>query len=200
MASDDRFELVVEGTYLGKNVRNVYYYLQTNGEEMAADVLAGEFAETPLQAIRTVTVEAMVWERLFAKNLDNPEDFYDYILSPSQGGNIVAEGMPPFVTFSFIYHRTTLAVRNGWKRYAGVPESYVVDGVLASGTPATNIAALAEALDEPVTNGSGTTFLPVIMNKIRIPPEGEFESFLYTEYSVADVDFAHIGSQNTRKF
>jgi len=31
MATDDRFELILNGTVLGKNTRNVFYYLQSNG-------------------------------------------------------------------------------------------------------------------------------------------------------------------------
>jgi len=200
MASEDRFELILSGTCLGKNVRNVFYYLQTNGTAKAAATLVDEFNETPLQSIRTILTTGMVFTDIEAKNLDDPEDFAALSLSPEQAGLVEAETMPPFVAFSFIYRRTTLAVRNGWKRFAGVPETYVVDGVLASGAPTTNVNLVAEALDEPVSDGLGTTFLPVIMNKVRNPPEGEFESFIYNEYSVGDVDFAHVGSQNTRKF
>jgi len=200
MATDDRFELVVEGTCLGKNIRNVYYYLQTNGAAVAAAIVAQEFINTPLQAIRTITTTDMVWSKVSVKNLDDPEDFTETIISPAQAGNVAAETMPPFVTFSFIYHRTTLLVRNGWKRFAGVPETYVVGGVIVAGTPETNVNLVAEALDEPVTDGIGSTFIPRIMSKQRVPETGEFEMFLYTDWPVGDVDFAHVGSQNTRKF
>jgi len=104
------------------------------------------------------------------------------------------------VTFSFRYARTSLAVRNGAKRFAGVPETYQENGVIVAGTPTTNVNATAAVLDDAISDGLGTTFIPVIMKKTRIPPEGEFESWLYEEFTTAGVTYSHIGSQNTRKF
>jgi len=200
MATGDRFQLDLIGTVMGVNTRNVFFYSQTNGLAEASAALVDNFNADILQPIRTILTVDMIFSAISVINLDNPEDFATLTLSPTQAGNVDAETLPPFVTWSFRYNRTSLAVRNGAKRFAGVPETYQENGVLVSGTPTTNVLAVAAALDDAVSDGAGTTFIPVIMKKTRIPPEGEFESFLYEEFTVGGVVYTHIGSQNTRKF
>jgi len=200
MATDDRFELVMSGLCLGKATRNVFYWVQTNGAALASGILQVQFAAEIQQAIRAVcSVQWQLYE-VFVKNLDNDDDFAVQGYPSGQAGNIAGECNPPFVTWSLIYRRSTLAVRNGWKRFAGVAESWSENGVLVAGTPTTTMNVLAAALGDPVDDGIGTTFNPVIMRKTRQPLVGPFESFLYEEFPMGEVEYAHIGSQNTRKF
>jgi hypothetical protein len=200
MATDDRFQLDLVGTCLGVNTRNVFFYLQTNGLAEASGPLVEFFISDILQTIRAALTVDMVFSAVNVKNLDNPEDFVDFPLSPVQAGNVDAETLPPFCTFSYRYGRTSLAVRNGAKRFAGVPETYQENGVIVAGTPTTNVVAIATVLDDAISDGAGTTFVPVIMKKTRQPETGPFESWLYEEFAINGVTYSHIGTQNTRKF
>jgi len=199
MATDDRFELILNGTVLGKNTRNVFYYLQSNGPTNGAMILAQEWTAQHFDPLRALISTSAILTSVECKNLDNPEDFHVEDFG-DETGNVAGDCMPPFVTFSFRYNRATLLVRNGAKRFAGVPESSVVNGVVPAGAVLTALQAFAELLDEPVTDGLGATFIPVIMRKTRVPEVGEFEEFIYAEFPLADVQYAHIGTQNSRKF
>jgi len=199
MATDDRFELVLNGTVLGKNTRNVFYFLQSNGATNGAMILAQEWVSMIFDPLRALISTSATLLSVDCKNLDNPEDFHIEDFG-DENGNVTGDCMPPFVAFSFRYNRATLLVRNGAKRFAGVPESSVVNGVVPAGSVLTALQAFAELLDDPVSDGLGSTFIPVIMRKTRVPEVGEFEEFIYEEFPLADVQYAHVGSQNSRKF
>jgi len=199
MAENERYELVLEGTCEGQPTRNVFYYLQTNGVADAAQELIDAFMNDVLQAVRATVTTATIYTNIFCKNLDNLEDFASFTISPSQAGNVDADTLPPFVCWSYIYRRATLAVHNGWKRFAGVPETFQDGGVAAGGGTSALLVAVADSLEDALSNVAGDSFNPVIMRKTRVPATGPLDHYDYEEFPCAGVDYVHIGTQNTRK-
>jgi len=130
-----------------------------------------------------------------ARNLDNPLDFFALLHLPGIAGGYQSAAEPVFVAASFVMKRRSLATRDARKRYPGVPDQEVVDGV----PTATYVAAcgqLSNVLDDDILGFAGGVYRPVIMKRL-LDSTGHLIG--YQEYEMAQGFFTGITTQNTRK-
>lgn len=183
-------------TLLNQVVLNVYYYRVTS----ITGVAQGGYAlfDTWFQAnvmtpVRAIQNQALVHTGLQIRNLSNGLDYYEnsFSLAGTQSES-VGTVMPPNVCWTFRLVRESLATRNGYKRYAGVSEGLVANGVSAlTATPANNVI---NALKADYVEGAVTIAEPVIPKRPILVPAGN-----YVYASIGDAQFRGLGTQNTRK-
>jgi len=179
-------------------VINQYFYEVTTAATLSNESTAlGEaFIANVLPGIESIQGEVMLHNRISVRNLGVPTDFNDILLSPPAQGNLAEDAMPPFVTWTFQYVRGTLAVRHGWKRIAGVTEPKVEAGVAISSFLAT-LAGVAEDMEEQLGEDGGTgIYVPRIARLTYL--DGELTD--WEVFPINQVVYAHVGSQNSRKF
>jgi len=180
---------------------NIFHY-QNTGDPFFIDVDAvnaffdaasetGEFVEVLLNALSSV-VQILSVEMT---NLDNPDDFALYVLPTPVAGDISGDSMPSFVAYGYTYERSTRATRNGAKRFVGVPEQSVSNGVIV---PAAvfGVQAIAAALEVPVSfsvdAGIDNALTPTIVRKTG--------TFTYSATNlVSGVTYKRVTTQNSRK-
>jgi len=127
------------------------------------------------------------------RNLSNGIDLFvqaDVIPGIPSGG---AEASTSYLSWGFMLVRETLATRNGYKRFAGVPEGFY-SGNFANPAIAPELEAVEEALALDIMAGIVTLAEPVIVRRPIEPPVG-----VYTYSSVGSAQFRGLGTQNTRK-
>jgi len=148
--------------------------------------------------IAAVTSTGIFYTGVDVFNLSNPIEFGGMDFVPPDTGGVAGEILPPYASWGFLYKRRNTTTRNGYKRFAGVPESLQADGI-ATVAAVTSLEALAAALyDNYVLAGSAGgawtfTISPAIVRKT---PLGVLS--IYQE--AKDVVYRSIGTQNTRKF
>lgn len=192
MAIGDVYQLVDDQRYLGQRVLNIYHYVNRR-ESSNAQGLADGFVQdvlpfiTPCQSpnLEHVSVEVI--------NLDDDTDFAQVAVNIP--GNTAAAGddMASFYALRIRLLRSSRAIRNGSKRYAGVLEGGVNSNSVGT-VLLTPLSDLASALTNPVTAA----------------PTGEFDLVLYGKVTpnrpepiVVDIDAAvadpFVTTQNSRK-
>ena len=182
--------------YLEQQVLNVYFY-RINDVTPLGDgyltVFGDSFVDIVLPAVIAVQHEDLVHTELFLENLTNCVDILTYTDSfPVSGDYATGEGMPPFVSWGVQLIRESRTTRNGYKRFAGVPEAAVADGLMTGF--GTEFAALETALAQDFTAGIVTYAAPVILKHPFVVP------LVAPEYSdIGSALYRSVGSQNTRK-
>lgn len=122
-----------------------------------------------------------------------------YTIPSGEGvGSLVAEALPPFVSWTFQYTRPNANFRHGYKRFAGVPEEGQVKGLAVSPYPPL-LTALANTLkaDIPLGTGVGSAHMfPKLVQRVKngMPVDPD------VWYLPATVVYKRIGSQNSRKY
>lgn len=129
-------------------------------------------------------------------------DSMTYFIPESERAGLASgESLPPHVTWSFKFARPSNLFRHGYKRFSGVGEAYQSKGYpVAEQLDELDLLAVAMAayLDVESGIGSGTpgVIAPVLIQEVkngqRILPQ--------VAYEPGSVQFAKIGSQNTRKY
>jgi hypothetical protein len=161
--------------------------------------------------IYPITTASQAYIRIDASILDTDGELVNgesvFFPSANQNGAVAGEGLPPFNCWTFKYVRPNSSFRHGFKRFAGVPESFQVTGFPSSGA-LTPLASAANALETPViamtqdVDGnpdavvSGSEMTPVVVQRII---NGDPISPVNVA-TITDVVFSKIGSQNSRKY
>jgi len=182
--------------YLGQQVLNVYYY-RVNGVTPLADpyleAMSNWFETTVLPAVIAIQSDALSHVSREWRNLTNGADLYTNtsvvpggISTPSAGNS------PSYVSAGFILRRESLVTRNGYKRFAGIPESQIMGNTWVQSP--TEIAALEEALASDIFVSLVTIAEPVIVKRPIVVPVTE-----YDYASIGSAQFRGLGTQNTRK-
>lgn len=192
MAIDDVFRLVDVQAYLGQIVTNVYHY-QNRREDGNANTLAEAFVADVLPFVTPLQSENLEHREIQVINLDNDADFAQLAISIDGNTIISSDDAPAFLACRLRLLRSSRAIRNGAKRYAGLKEGAFAGNSIG----ATQLAAmtdLADALTNPVT---GT-------------PTGEYDLVLWGDVTpnrpapiVVDIDDVSpdpfVTTQNSRK-
>lgn len=161
MALGDVYRLVDFQTYDGQTLSNVYHYQNVN-DPADAEALAQGFVEDHLPAIRVIQSPALEHTVVTVVNLNDEEDFHELAVGLSGNTTEAGQGMAAFICSRLILHRTSRAIRNGAKRYAGLVEG-AVEGRNVNTSYKGLLDDLADALEVNIT--------PI--------PSGEFELVLY---------------------
>jgi len=195
MTIGNRFELIDAQELQGQDVLNVYYYKQVGGATGTAADLITQFAFFVLPEVKDIQSDQLLHVALACRNLDVPTDFSVLPLVPGQPGSYVQAAEPVFVAASFVMQRQSLLTRNGRKRYAGVPDNEITNGIPSPGY-LINLATLAAAIDDTLVGGSGNSYEPVIMKKLY---DAGGNLIGYQDFSMGAASFVKLGTQNTRK-
>lgn len=193
----DLIQFVDNQTYLGETILNVYNYRVTSITGLTGDylqVLAEEFRDTVIAAVREIQVDVLVHTTLEARNLSNNLDFYE--LAVNQAGVIAAAAdnlQPTFITAGFQLLRESLATRNGYKRFSGLNDLQVEGNELT--LDSADVTAIQNALAADIVIGLATVAEPVIVRRPITPPVGT----TYTYASIGSATLKGLGTQNTRK-
>lgn len=199
MSAGDVFMLIDQQIYVTADdnpILNVYAYRQASGTG-GAEELAANFVEEVLPDIVGVQSVAIGHSSISVVNLDDLSDFTELAVDPGEGtGTQTGDCLPRYNAYSFIYHRTSRGIRNGWKRIAGVPESAQVNGVVTNSGFLTALSALATTLSESLTGSGGDVWNPRILRRgsTSVTPP-----IVRADFPIASVAFVGLTTQNTRK-
>lgn len=199
MASGSRYKLTLTQTLFEQTLQNVFFYEQFGGTLTRAQSLFDAFDLEVLTDLKTIQSDELTYDSIAIENVDDPSDFYIAAPVINGGGNQTGEVLPPYACYAFRYNRTTMAVRNGQKRFGGVPEAANANGVLDA-TYNTAVANVETALGDDITDGTtNPQYRPKIAHRVfdtDTPPN----LIDYTFYGIASVQYVRLSTQNTRKF
>jgi len=196
VATGDRFlvTLTAGASSLG-DIQNVFAYEQVAGTGNA-HTLADAFLDDVVSALVAIISVQTLFTEIYVVNLDLDSDFWTKSISNS--GVITGDALPPFVSATFEYVRTTRAVQNGRKAFGTIPESSQIGGV-AVPDYVTACNTLGDILEDGIQDiTTGSDWSPRIWRR-----PGTYASGVILApglfYPVADIVFRGISSQNTRK-
>lgn len=197
VAQGDLIRIVDVQTYLGEEVLNIYYYryiLVAGATDAIYPTIAEWFVDNVVAAVAEIQVDGLVHTNVRVYNLSNGIDFWDESISVA--GEIAAtadEEEPSFVTLGFMLIRESLATRNGYKRYSGLPQ-FGIEGNTWVGAP-TETAAIEVVLADDIVLGAVNTLEPIIVKSpVGTPP---VTSYVYS--SIGSAQVRGVGTQNSRK-
>lgn len=180
--------------YLGETCLNVYYYRVTAVAGLFdgyLDDLNADWETRVLTPVTALQTDILVHTQREWRNLSNGVDlFVDSTEVPGQEtGSSTA---PSFTSYGFMLVRESLVTRNGYKRFAGIPDA-LIDGNNYVGI-ASWLTDVEVGLASDLTIGLVSVAEPVIVKRPIDTPAGEY---LYS--SIGSASFRGIGTQNTRK-
>lgn len=171
MALNDLYEVTLKARLFEQDVYNVFHYSQTadvpkKGASHAAD-LAEQFEEGFLPVLRSQTSTQLHYQEIAVRNLFQPAEKASRLLAVS-GQVASSEAMPGFNAFGVRLQGSNAAVRDGQKRFAGVPEGAQAAGVIEAAYLVS--LALLEDMIVSVLRDALTdlieTYTPVIVKRV----------------------------------
>jgi hypothetical protein len=194
-ALNDVIKVVANQRQNGQLVQNVYHYqvvTLTGLEGPYLEIVRDWMINEVLPPILVIQSSQLVYESLFIINMSNGVDFLEHTFSPNLPGEGEVNVLPPYATMTFRLIRETLATRNGYKRFAGVPENIQQNGVYIGSEAFLTPIEEALAADIQPAPSIIPLFAPVI---VRRGASGTIEAV----NNIGASDFRGIGTQNTRK-
>lgn len=166
-ASAGLYKLVLEQTYLGSTIFNVYGYLNSLGLDDEQDLCAQAFDEDVMANLAGLQSVNLTYDSIRVINITGT--LADEVITPGQAdGDVVGNDMAPFVCAPFRYNRATKDTRNGSKRYSGMVEQNLVGETFTVAYLA-SLAAHATILQTDITTVGGI-FTPIIIGQETITP------------------------------
>lgn len=184
------YRLVLHSTLYGSVCDNVFYYGVTGGGANANN-LAASFLEDVQVGIADITSNELTFDSVEVVGVQGAFDFSSSLIASPGSIDVAAE--PKFVAWSYRLNRAAANERHGFKRFAGVPDSWFTDGAIDP-TVIDDLNDFAPTLAATI-GSSGTSYVPLIqrrfLNKVEVdPPE---------YYTFSTAAFVDISTQNTRK-
>jgi len=183
MASGDVYLLTDIQTIGGSEVLNVYTYQQQAvlvATDVLSKILADNWVDQILPKIAYEQLSGLTHVGVSVKNLFDPSDFYDAVISvPGAGDDSLASRDPNFTAVGIKFDRDTLAVRTGAKRIAGLNTAASTDGVITSSGDIAGLLDMCDYLSGPVYAGlpiPDPIWFPVVVKRVR---EGISGSYTY---------------------
>jgi hypothetical protein len=198
MAVQDIYEVTLHQQLFGQQVENVYFYREdldfVSTAPTKAQVLAENFVSQKLDRIRAVQTGDLLYTGIDVKNLMNDADAFSESLSlpgTASGGN---DTLGSFEAWSYPLQGDNPSVRDGFKRLAGVVETWQTDGVFnGDGAQIASMTAAGTAMTEYVTVGliiMDNVFRPVVVKRVRSGTPGNYTYDL--PHVTADVHYSTI--------
>jgi len=184
-------KLTLQTTYLGEICQNVFYYDVSGVDPSTADLLV-VFATDVIPDIQNIVSSAVSFVNLDAINLDDPTDFSNVAIVGTPGAR-PTDPSPPFLAWGYTYNRTSRVVRSGAKRFVGIAEGDMDEGIAVTGILAA-LDALGAQLSTSLVGPIGGVYEPIIYGDVtptRLVP---------IAVPVSSVTYTRITSQNSRKF
>jgi len=152
----------------GEVIMNSYFFRQTSATGTAQD-LAEAFDGDWLTAIRGIQADAIQHRSIEVTNLFTVDDFGDVGFDDgARRGVYVGEMFPIFDSVTFRLVRTSRAVRNGYKRIAGIPETAAVSGIIGNPDYITALAVVSNLFKGSVeSDDASMTWDHIVLKRNR---------------------------------
>jgi len=201
IAVGDIYQAVLRYEYQSQDMSNVFWYkITTLGDTSPiANSLWSQIVGDLVAALISLQHVSVSYNVLSVVNWGKPgEDYYEADVDAE--GVSAGEGMPPFVTASFRSARNFPGQRYSYKRFGGIGEGLIANGVPAS--PPTWGLVAAE-LGAVTTFPNGTVIYPgqvahSVAGVSVLPGIGEGTPIW--NYATNGAWSYFVGSQNSRKF
>lgn len=195
MAVGEVYCLKLFSSMYGQNMLNVFNYAvgAEGGVPSTAAELAIQFNSVVLDAIATVQDDAVAYQSIECFSWEDPADFWIIETQDLEQANGLAAGSGnvPSMAWSFRYTRQAFGQRSGSKRFSGVTESDV-SGYNVEPATLAFLNALATVLGSALGTLS-VAYVPFVAKRPLVLGERP------AGYVTQDVQFAGIGTQNSRK-
>lgn len=166
----DVYEVVDHMLMEGQEVLNVYFYrLDTPVVGNAAEMAVASYIGQVLPDVIAIQQNDVVHMEVSARNLFNESETWSELISePGDGAD---DTLPIFNAVGYRLVGSNSAVRDGQKRYAGISEDVVTDGVVDSAGMITLMTTLAATLAAGLFIGlDADALIPVIVGRILESP------------------------------
>lgn len=186
------YEVKLRGRYMDKDILNVFHYFRGGGLNDGSPILALKWDTAILASLLAIASDQLTYTSIEVEPIFGGDIGTTRVLSNANGG-VTGAILPPHFAIPFKYFRSEKATRNGSKRFSGVTESMIDNGVF---TPNFFIAmeTAATALSGTITDAAGD-FLPIILR--RPDTEGFVNVTMSTVSDVAALN--RVSTQNSRK-
>lgn len=156
------------GSDTGKPLESVFFFDHTAGDGVATDLALafGTSIGANVNAIQTGVVKN------YSIDVINLGDLGDFDSLPWVGTGVISgDTLPPTNAVSYTLKVNTRAVKKGSKRFSGIPEAAVLQGIITLDTYLASIELLRIALQQEIVSADDT-WLPVIVKRIKEPVVG----------------------------
>lgn len=185
------YQIILEATYLGVQVRNSFFFEHTSSFDDLQDVCAVAFDDDLLPLIAATQSDEVTYQNIRCINVTGI--LADANFDPTTlAGSEVGAPMPSFNAYAIRLNRTTKETRNGQKRFAGVTEENTSENKVA-GAFLVTLGLLADALNNAIPTPTNI-FTPVIARQSDVVPA----NWTVNPVSTGTVS-PNISTQNTRK-
>lgn len=208
MAFGDIYRLKLTQVFAltGPESVNVFHYQQVTvaGSNLGSTDLLTAFQTQVINAIHAIQSAEVSTVQIAAENVvPGVDNAYANFTPGAEPGDISGDCLPPFVCWAYQLTRTSSAVKNGAKRFMGVPETDQDDG-----NPVLSNQAQRSALQSVLAGNIGVlgttgTFQPVIYRvgrDAKTIPAKTIPALAPQAFSIAGAPFKGISSQVSRKF
>lgn len=198
MAVGDIYEFTLRQRLLGQDVLNVFHYdvvADLGGGVTGNDLAYWVWNQLDLQ-IKAIQSDSLTYVQMDCLQITGGVTIGSYVIGEA-GTETGTPVNPAFFAWGFRYNRASAASRHGYKRFAGVGEGYVDEGLPTAPaiTAATSLAdqLIGNVLD-PDASESGE-LRPVILSRVlngvpRVTP---------VAFPIASIVFTGFTTQTTRK-
>lgn len=178
------YEIVLDSSYFNQSCINRWNYISSGtvsgitGSQALMSAMGflptGDPPAYPLstifQRIRDVSVTAVTFTQVIAKNIKDPLDFWTASFEPGTAGLLSAVGLGPFNAAGFRTTRTRSDIARGTKRFVGFPANGETNGGVIVPDHIALLHILAQNMGINLTytgDGSNITFHPAIIQKLK---------------------------------
>jgi len=186
------YEIKLFGLCITVETVNVFHYCGVGLIDCAVNDLLTAFETEVAANLTSIASVDMSYTNITAEEIFGGVQFGS--LPIANNGVVAGDCLPPFNSWDFTYLRGGARERNGYKRMAGVPESYQAQGIASGGAGAALTAAASHLAAD--LNAGLILFTPCVLRKhinhvVQTTPKF---------YNVSSVIYSKIGSQNSRKY
>jgi hypothetical protein len=184
------WKVTIGGELYGQNTDNVFFYGSSSVGANALDII-NAWEASILPTWQDAVSDDYHFLTIDVDAVQGATDFEHQGIGVD--GLVLEPAEPRFIAYAFRFNRQLVGERNGYKRVAGIPDSYVDNGVL-DGTGIAVSNALAAKFDDALVT-AGHTYVPLIQRRQHlgapvVPPE---------YYTFAVCSALGVTTQNTRK-
>lgn len=167
MALFDVYKVTDIQNWLGQLMLNVYFYqIQSAVSAPVAVDVANAIIGQLIPTIKHIQTAGLVHSLVKTENLFDPSDVDEQVISiaGSSGGSGGAQ--PAFGAVGFRISSSNGALRSAAKRYAGLTENEVTDGVITDSGYIASLVDVQDVLTETLDEGIIPTYVPVVVGRI----------------------------------
>lgn len=197
MAVGDYYRLTLSGNQYGQVIQNIFYYRNTNVDGTASDI-GNYFKNGPLLTIIAALSNTVTYTNIAVINMTDAGDYWENAFSFQ--GLRIGEAYESFGAFGFLSFPDKMNFKAGGKRFAGVAEADVLNGIPLAGQ-LLRLDNIATALGA-IIDVSGAKFRPSFFSRKCVKdPVTHKCTDVFTEAfgQIASYAWKWVTTQNSRK-